>query len=311
MAEGASAQVALVGGAGLLGQALFRELARQGCAVTSLDIRPLSPATQPFDLLRDEAAPRLAGADVVVHLASRVDPPHPLRRQQMRRLHEEGTRRLVEASKRAGVRRFLLVSSAVVYGARPDNPVPLRETDPVRPLPGFHYALDKARQEEIVREDAAPLEVVIARPAIVYGHGARNHLTEFLRRAPGFLPALEGKRPPLQFVHVDDVAVALRALALSSTTGVYNVAGRGVLGLDDIARLAGLRIVDLPRRAIAPLLSLGQWWVPGHLRAPPYLLDHLMYPFVMSGERLERDLGVVPERGAEATLQEMLRGRAP
>lgn len=306
MGEGASARVALVGGAGLLGRALSRELIGHGCEVTTLDIRPQHSADVPFDLLRDDPAPRLSGADVVVHLASRVDPPHPLRRQQMRRLHEEGTRALLEGSKRAGVRRLVLVSSAVVYGARPDNPVPLRETDPLRPLPGFPYALDKARQEELVRSHSAPLEVVIARPAIVYGRGARNHLTEFLRRAPGFLPALEGKRPPLQFVHVDDVAIALRALALSSATGVYNVAGRGVIGLEEIARLAGLRIVDLSRRAIAPLLSLGQWWVPGHLRAPPYLLDHLMYPFVVSGERLERDLGVLPQRGPEDTLQEML-----
>ncbi|MFZ9890185.1 MAG: NAD-dependent epimerase/dehydratase family protein, partial [Myxococcota bacterium] len=273
------------------------------------DIRPRSPQTAAFDLLRDDAVPRLAGVHVVVHLASRVDPPHPLRRHQMRRLHEEGTLRLIEASKRAGVRRFVLVSSAVVYGARPDNPVPLRESDAVRPLAHFPYAVDKAKQEEIVREHEASLEIVIARPAIVYGPGARNHLTEFLRRAPGILPALEGKRPPLQFVHVEDVAMALRALALSSCTGAYNVAGKGVIGLDDVARLAGLRIVDVPRKAISPLLTLGQWWLPGHLRAPPYLLDHLMYPFVMSSERLETDLGVVSQRDPEETVQEMLRGR--
>lgn len=297
-------RVVLLGGAGLVGRALCRTLLYEGAEPLVLDLVPpkvTGALFRPMDLIEGDLAPHLEGADAVIHLAARVDPPHPRRRAAMRRLHEEGTSRAVAAARRAGVRRFVLCSSAVVYGARPDNPVPLSEEHPVRPLPSFPYAVDKALQEQIALDAAGALEVAIARPAIVYGQGARNYLSEILRRAPGVLPALDGRRPPLQFVHKEDVARALAALASSSVTGAFNVGGRDVAAFEAVARRARLRVVDIPRWTVAPALDLAQWVVPRWLRAPSYMLDHLMYPFVVSSGRLRRELGVEPRyRSLEA-----------
>lgn len=305
-------RVVLIGGSGLVGQALCRALRDEGDEPLVLDLVPPSAGTgarfQRVDLLEDELAPHLEGADAVVHLAARVDPPHPRRRDAMRRLHEEGTARAVTAARRAGVRRFVLCSSAVVYGAWPDNPVPLREEHPVRPLPSFPYAVDKAAQERIALAGAGALEVAIARPAIVYGEGARSYLTEILRRAPGVLPALDGRRPPLQFVHKDDVARALAALSRSSLTGAFNVGSRDVASFEGVARRARLRVVDVPKRALAPALDAAQWVVPRWLRAPSYMLDHLMYPFVLSSARLRRELGVEPRYGSLEAVDALLAG---
>ena len=129
-------------------------------------------------------------------LAARVDPPKGNdEREEMRTLHLDGTRNVIRAAKRAGVQKLVLASSAVVYGARPENPIPLDETAPVRPNEDFPYAVDKAGQERIVEnERGASLRIAIARPAIVYGRGARNYLTEIIRRSP-VLPALDGRRP--------------------------------------------------------------------------------------------------------------------
>lgn len=299
----------MTGGAGLVGRALVRVLLDDGDDPVALDLVAPPAASGSFrrvDLLEDDLAPHFEGADAVVHLAARVDPPHPRRREAMRRLHEEGTWRVVRAASRAGVRRLVLCSSAVVYGARPDNPVPLREDTPRRPLPTFPYAVDKARQEAIVQDAAAQLEVAIARPAVIYGAGAKSYLTEILRRAPGVLPALDGRRPPLQFVHVHDVARALAALSRTSVAGPFNVGSRDVVSFESVAKRAGLRVVNVRRRAVAPLLDAAQWVLPGSLRAPSYVLDHLMYPFVISSERLFSELGIEPRYGSLAAVDEML-----
>lgn len=301
----------VTGGAGLVGQALLRRLLAERDRPLALDlVAPDVPEAEfrRADLLEADLASLFDGADAVVHLAARVDPPHPRRREAMRRLHEEGTWRVVRAATQAGVRRLVLCSSAVVYGARPDNPVPLTEDRPVRPLPTFPYAVDKARQEEIVLSADRELEVALARPAIVYGRGARSYLTELLRLAPGILPALDGRRPPLQFVHTDDVATALAALARTSVAGAFNVAGGDLASYEAVAKRAGLRVVDVRRSAVAPFLDVAQWMVPGSLRAPSYVLDHLMYPFVVSTARLSRELGVEPRYGSLTAVDDMLSG---
>ena len=74
------------------------------------------------------------------------------------------------------------------------------------PDPRFPYAVDKAAQERVVLE-VSP-EATRVRPAIVYGPGARSYLTELLRRSP-FVPAVDGVKPRLQFVHVEDLADAV------------------------------------------------------------------------------------------------------
>ena len=300
----------LIGGAGLVGQALVRTLARAGTFEPHvIDLRrPAAPGVRfdRADLLADELEGLLAGAEVVVHLAAQVNPPHPRRRASMRRLHEEGTARVLRAAVRGGVKRFVLCSSAVVYGAHPDNPVPLVEDSPCRPNPDFPYAVDKARQEQLARAHAREIEVVIARPAIIYARQARSYLTEILRRSPGVLPAIDGRRPPLQFVHVDDVAQALARMAASRAGGVFNVCPQDWLAFDEVARLARLRPVYVPRRLVAPALDVAARWAPSWLRAPSYILDYLSHPFVLSGARLEQALGFRPQHASAEALLDML-----
>jgi len=310
-------RVALVGGAGLLGSALERALDEGGDQVTVLDVRAPQGARArfvPIDILRDDVRSALAtcAPDVVVHLVARVDPPSVGGRAAMRALHVEGTRRVVAAARALSVRRCVLVSSSVVYGARPTNPVPLDESAPVAPLAHFPYAVDKAAQEDVARATCGAVELVVARPGILYGRGAKNYLTEILRRAPGVLPAIDGARPLLDFVHTADVARALAGLvrAPQPITGAFNIASRAPISFDEVARLAGLRVVDVPRRLLAPLLDVGALFAPRTARAPSYILDHLMYPFVTDGGRIEREIGFRPSTTAAEALAEML-DRAP
>jgi UDP-glucose 4-epimerase len=307
-------KIALVGGAGLVGRALTRAAQAAGHEVVCLDrVRSPMPGTTSLivDLVRDdvESAMGRAAPHRVVHLAARVDPPNGPEREAMRRLHVDGTRKLTTACTRIGVERLVLCSSSVVYGAWPDNPIPITEDQSRRPRPGFPYAVDKAAQEDVVAEVAGQLQVVVARPSIIYGPDARSYLTEFIRRAPGVLPALDGLRPPIDFVHVDDVATGLLTLATEEgVEGAYNIASARWLSFDEVAAVAGLKVVPIPRRVVRPLLDAGARLVPAHLRAPSYILDYLTFPFVTSPQKLKATTSWSPRYSSEDALRAMLAG---
>lgn len=298
----------MVGGAGFIGRAVVQELERQGARPLVVD----RVGVAPLDIIAADAEARLqarfrvAGAQVVLHLAARVDPAgNAAEREAARRLHEDGTRAVVRAARAAGVGRFVLVSSATVYGAHADNPVPLDESAPLRPN-AFAYAEDKLAQEAVVAREGQGLSVAVARPAIVYGASARNYLTEVFTRAP-VLPALDGARPPLQFVQVGDVASALATLALGDAEGPFNVAPADWLSFDEVARLAGRRVLAVPSRALAPFLDLGARFLPAHLRAPAAMVPYLKHPFVLSARRLMEQTRWQPRFSSADALREVLR----
>ncbi len=313
-------KVALVGGSGLVGTALSRQLLAEGHDVVVVDQRRprIACRFETLDLLEPRATTHLLTivrshrVDAVVHLAARVDPPRDAdERSAMAQLHEAGTRTVVDVVAEADVARMVLVSSAVVYGASPDNPVPLPTTAPVRPGAHFAYAVDKAAQEAIVRDQLDEARFSVVRPAIVYGGGARSYLTEIIRRARlpwglrGVLPALDGCRPPLQFVHVDDVASVIAA-ALVGPTGTYHAAPTDWLAYDKVAALAGLRVVNISSRIVAPILDGLVRVMPSSLRAPSSLFPWLMYPFVIDMRDTITTLGITPSFSSAAALAAML-----
>jgi UDP-glucose 4-epimerase len=312
-------RVALVGGSGLVGRALTARLQTAGDSVVVLDrVRPGGTAAfVDVDLLARDARQHVQQAfishevDAVVHLAARVNPPkNAIERAAMRRLHDEGTKAVADAATAARVRRFVLVSSAVVYGAWPDNPLPLLTSARPRPC-DLPYAVDKALQESVCRAAIADDTLTIVRPAIVYAKDAHNYLTEILRRARlpglsvGVLPALDGCRPPLQFVHVDDVADVIAA-TLTAPTGTYHAASADWLAYDDVARAAGLRVVDVPSRWAGALVEALLPLMPPSLRAPRALFPYLMHPFVLDMAETSAALGVTPRWSSAQALGAML-----
>lgn len=309
-----SQRVFVIGGSGLVGARLVRQLRDAGAEVTSCDVVP-SPVDGirhlPLDILHDDVGRAIdeGRPHAVVHLVARVDPPNGQEgRAKMRALHIEGITRVVRGAVANGVKRFVLASSACVYGAHPDNPIPLVESAPLRPREDFPYALDKVSQEEVLEREGAGMSTAIVRPAVIYAKEARNYLTEVLRYAPKILPAIDGRRPPLQFVHAEDVATALRLIANASATGAFNV-GADAIAYDRVAQICGLKVVPLPRRALAPAANFGARLLPSRFRAPAYVLDQLAYPFVVDSHRLRSECSFEFAFSSEDALREMLAGR--
>src|SRR5262249_44500425 len=141
--------VGITGVSGLVGRALTDRLLGQPhvSRLVGIDVRepPHRFHGVEFhlaDVAHGDLRPLLEGCDVVVHLASIVDPIGD--DALMARVNVDGTRRVLEAVSAVGVSKVVRVSTTPVYGAWPGNAVPLTEDAPLRPNPGFSPAVQAA-----------------------------------------------------------------------------------------------------------------------------------------------------------------------
>jgi UDP-glucose 4-epimerase len=282
--------VAVTGVSGFLGQRLLPLLDASPNVdrVLGLDVR--DPARQArklefrrVDVAGAELVPHLRGVDAVVHLAAVLGPlPDDA---LFTRVNVDGTRHLLDAAARAGVRKIVRAASAAVYGAWPNNPVPLSEDAPLRPSPGYLPALVDAECERLLAEWAGARRERVAtrlRIAPVVGGGARSLFADVaLGRAP---VRVRAAAPPVQVVHVDDAAAELATAR--DLQGAYNVAADGWLSFDEAtALLPHRRVPGVPYELAERFLAAT--WSSGLGDAPPSVLPYLVHPWVIANDRLK------------------------
>jgi len=195
------------------------------------------------DLLNDDLVSHIDGADAVVvvvgALIARLGCTNAV----------AAARRIIEASHQAafGPRRMIVVSSAVVYGARCDNPIPFTEAHPRRPLAESPYACAFAAVEEAAEWWSATTggELALVRPAVTLAPGEVDPMAARLRAATSRRP--DQLDPPVQFLHVDDLVRALCLLTNVSEVGVFNVAPAGWIDPEPFAALVSEDFFRVPR----------------------------------------------------------------
>ena len=152
-----------------------------------------------------------------------------------------GTHNVLDAAAAAGVGQVLVTTSAVAYGAFPDNPVPLTEDDPVRGVARFSYARDKTESDRICQlwaHEHPDRVLTIVRPCIVFGPNVDNYLVRLWTKTP-FTADVGTLDQQIQFVHEDDVVEAVTGLLLGRHGGAYNVAGDGLMTMRECGELIG------------------------------------------------------------------------
>ena len=300
-------RILITGAAGMVAAVLLDELS--GHEVIATDkARPKNlpnyASFESMDVRGSDPADVIARTrpEVIVHLASVVNPPKGTGRDFAYDVDVTGTRNVIDAALAADVRRLVVTSSGAAYGYHADNSVPLTESDPIRGNHEFPYAHHKRLVEEMLaetRRDHPELEQVVLRVGTVLGEGTDNQITALFHK-PRLL-ALKGSESPFVFIWTRDLARILKRAATDGPAGIYNVAGDGALGMSELAEILGKPLTRLPvwlvkaALAIARPLGLSQYG--------PEQVRFLQYRPVLANDALKSKFGYVPEKTSAETFE--------
>jgi nucleoside-diphosphate-sugar epimerase len=256
--------------------------------------------------LDDVAAEHLEGVDAVVHCAAFVEEYGT--REQFRAVNVEGTQRLLDAARAAGVRRFVHIGTEAALFDGAD----LLDVDETRPYPErqrFLYSESKAEAERrVLAASGGGLETVSLRPRLVWGPRDNSVLPAVLRMIEdGGWAWLDGGAHRTSTCHVSNLAAAIE-LALTRGRGgqAYFVADDGERSMKDfLSALTGTRGVTPPERSVPGWLVRpvsaaveGTWRLLGLEKTPPmtrFAVAMMSASITVRTDKAREELGYRPE----------------
>lgn len=286
-------------GANLVG--LLEEDPKVG-RIIAIDVKPPATAQQKtryyeVDFTGVSADARLSEifaaerADTLVHLAFMSSPTHAT--AHAHEVESVGTRHVLVAARHADVRKVVMWSQTVLYGALPSNPNYLTERHPLRaPLeePWFADKIDAEAEVARFAERSSSGIVTVLRTAPILGPTIHNYLTRYLARR--LVPTAMGFDPLMQFLHEIDAIAAFKLAIDRDHPGIFNIVGDGVLPLSTVIKLAGRLAVPIPH-PIAQSFGAGLWFAQV-VEAPPTFFPYLRYVCVADGAKAREELGFRP-----------------
>jgi UDP-glucose 4-epimerase len=287
--------------------------------VIGIDSNPLADADMPgvelheAQLRTGELLKLFGTADVtaVAHLAVATAPDGGRGgRAAMKESNVIGTMRLLAACQQAPrLRKIVVRSSTAAYGASFRDPAVFTEDTEPRDVPRGGFARDVLDIEGYVRgylRRRPDVAATVLRFAPFIGQQADTRLSRYFSMP--VVPTVLGRDPRLQFVHVDDALEVLHRAIVGDHPGTFNVAGRGVLTLNQAIRRAG--------RIAAPTLEPGLSGVAAFAKRSGMLdfsldqLDLFVHGRVVDTTALIDEFGFEPRTTAEA-FDEFVRGQQP
>ena len=236
--------IAVAGSTGFVGRHLVRRLAGQGTAVRGLArdpaaakaLLPSSVEIVQADLLQpDTLGPALSGVDVLVHCAAITADRKEAYRGEYARVNGEGTRNLVAAARRTGVKRIVLLNGlGTKQGA------------------DRSYMRTRWEMAEAVRGSGLPW--VSPQPSILFGDGAPfpAALAKLARGSP-LVPILGSGRTKLQPLWVEDLCTCLALCAERST---WDGRAMDLGGPEQLAYTEAVRLILAAAHLRRPMLPL-------------------------------------------------------
>lgn len=300
MDDGKRKRIVITGVAGRLGRLLAKKLHREGnLEIIGIDRRPFED--KPADVIhaqvdlrskRTRDVFRSRKVSALVHLGLMHDP------HLSRRVHHDwnvvGTQHLLEYCQHYQVPKVVVLSSAAVYGPRPENSQFLTEDAPLMAAQDDPGAMTLVEADMLASSffwKYSEGETVILRPVHIFGR-VQNASSNWIRMER--VPMLMGFDPMMQVIHEEDVVDAIALALAPGVRGIYNIVGPSEVPLSVLVREARKKPLQIPH-FVAPLLSKIFW----NLGRAPFRgteLGHLRYVCMVDGSRARADLGFKPVR---------------
>lgn len=217
--------ILVTGANGFIGKSLCEELVRHNkfvmAAVRVIHVKYAGIESRLIGEIENTTdwSKTLINASVVVHLAARVHVMHdnvfdPL--EEFRKVNVHGTLQLAREAAKAGVKRFVFVSSIKVNGEYSEIGKPFTEADAPKPQDAYGISKLEAEQGLMLIAQQTGMEVVIIRPPLVYGAEVKANFANMLRMIKRSIPlplgAINNKR---SFVYVGNlVSLIVRCIDL-------------------------------------------------------------------------------------------------
>jgi nucleoside-diphosphate-sugar epimerase len=314
-------KVLVTGGTGFTGKALVRRLLDAGHEVVALDYKE---GIKTDELRRwgarvviGSVADRAVvdectrGAEIVHHLAAafrELNVPDSYYWE----INVQGTRNVLEAAAREGVRKFVYCSTCGVHG-NVDHP-PANEDAPI--APADYYQQTKYEAEPLVQQfGARGMKTVILRPAAIYGPGDPERFGMIFRRVKtGVFPMFGSGKVfyhPLYIDNFIDVFMAVMQTGVGDG-GTYLIADKEYVQIEDLVRRVARAMgteVRIPHLPIGPVIALGHLvekvCKPFRITPPifPRRVDWYRQNRAFDISRAERELGYRPAVGLDEGLR--------
>jgi NADH dehydrogenase len=261
-------KVFLTGATGFVGRNMLKRLLAEGHSVRALVHEPEKASAlkvEKVDLVAGDVVEGagldqgMQGCDAAIHLVGIIVEKG---KNTFERVHHIGTRNVVEAAKRMGLKRLVHMSA---LGARADG--------------AAEYQTTKWKGEEEVRRSGIPY--CILRPSLIFGEGDGfvTQMMDAMRSAPLFRPVPGDGKPKFRPISIDDVtACFVRALTTETATNqTVELGGADELTLNDVlAEIARCASVHKPAVHIPmPLMFAGATVAQSLLKNPPVTVDQL------------------------------------
>ena len=181
-------KIVVTGAAGFLGSRVVERLRVDGHQVVAVDRAAsglehiAAEAVIRIDLAHAALKDVFEGAEALVHLAGAF----PVDAVSLDGASDDldVAMRVLEHAVQAGVRHALVLSTAMVYGAWPNNPIPLTEDAPVRPNPDFAFAVERSQLEQrafALRAAHGVVTLSVLRPTVIVADRLASHVARLRR----------------------------------------------------------------------------------------------------------------------------------
>jgi UDP-glucose 4-epimerase len=301
-------RVVITGIAGRLGRLLTRRLHRDaGLQVIGVDRRPFDDRPKDVehhvvDVRSKKARDIFRDVDALIHLGVMHAPRTSAAEHYSWNIG--GLGKLFDYCAAYQVPKVVVLSSANVYGPRPDNTQFLGEDAPLLAAQTFPEIRDLVEVDHMASSffwKAREIETVILRPVHILGR-VKNAPSNYLRLPR--VPTLLGFDPMIQILHEADVTEALALALRPGARGIFNVVGPGQLPLSTIIRELGKAPLPVPHIVAKPLWRAA--WRLGINSFPVAEFDFIRYVCMVDGSRAERELGFRARHGLRETIHAVL-----